>query len=106
MAEDAFALLKNGQTINIILSEVHLDGFALARRIRQEYPNVDVILASGIPGAAVKAEDLCAQGLLVKPYHFEEIVRRVNITMERRQTAGDSHEDIHSAQNRDCGAPA
>jgi CheY-like chemotaxis protein len=91
VAEDALAVLKAGQKLDVILSEVRLsgamDGFGLARRVREHHPGVDVILASGTPRAAGKAEDLCEEGPLAKPYHPEEVVRRINILMERRRTA-------------------
>jgi DNA-binding response OmpR family regulator len=90
-AEDALALLRAGQTVDVILCEVALggvmDGFALARWVRERSTGVDVILASGTWGAAAKAEDLCEEGPLEKPYHPEEIVRRINILIERRRRA-------------------
>jgi CheY-like chemotaxis protein len=88
--DDAWAVLKTGQKIDVIFCEVRLngrtDGFGLARRVRERHPGVDVILASGIPGAVAKAEDLCEDGPLEKPYHPEEIIRRINILIERRRT--------------------
>jgi DNA-binding response OmpR family regulator len=90
-AEDAFAVLAAGQRVDFILSEVALsgrtDGFGLSRQVRERYPGVDVILASGTSGAAAKAENLCQEGPLKKPYHPEEIVRRINLLIERRRTA-------------------
>jgi DNA-binding response OmpR family regulator len=90
-ADDAFAVLEGGHRIDVILSEVQLtgkiDGFSLARRVRGQYPGIDVILASGTPSAADKAEDLCEKGPLEKPYHPQEIVRRINLLIERRRTA-------------------
>jgi DNA-binding response OmpR family regulator len=90
-ADDAFAVLATGQRVDFILSEVQLsggtDGFSLARQVRERYPGVDVILASGTSGAAAKAENLCEEGPLKKPYHPEEIVRRINLLIERRRTA-------------------
>jgi CheY-like chemotaxis protein len=88
---DAFAVLKEGQRVDVILCEVRLggkmDGFAFARQVRQRYPGIDVVLASGTPGAAAKAERLCEEGPLAKPYHPSEIIRRINILMERRRSA-------------------
>ena len=64
-----------------------MDGFGLARWVRQNRPGIDVILTSGIAKAAEKAGDLCDDGPLEKPYHPQEVVRRINILIERRRTA-------------------
>jgi hypothetical protein len=36
---------------------------------------------------AEKAGDLCDDGPLEKPYHPQEVVRRINLLLERRRTA-------------------
>ena len=64
-----------------------MDGFDLAQWVRENHPDVDVILTSGIARAAEKARDLCDEGLLEKPYHPQEVVHRINILLERRRTA-------------------
>jgi CheY-like chemotaxis protein len=65
-ADDAMAALEAGTKIDVILAEVRLpgrvDGFALARHIRQSHPETDVILTSGAARAADKAGDLCDDG--------------------------------------------
>jgi CheY-like chemotaxis protein len=90
-AADVMAVLGSGQKIDVIFSEVQLcgnvDGFGLARWIRGRYPDVDVILTTGTRRTADKASDLCEEGPLEKPYHPQEIVRRINFLRERRRTA-------------------
>jgi DNA-binding response OmpR family regulator len=90
-ADDAVAVLESGQKIDIIFAEVQLsgsmDGFGLAHWVREKQFDIDVILTSGIARAAEKAGDLCDEGPLEKPYHAEEVVRRINILLERRRTA-------------------
>jgi DNA-binding response OmpR family regulator len=77
--------------IDVIFVEVQLgggtDGFALAQWVRDKHPSIDVILTSGAAKAAEKAGDLCDEGPLEKPYHPQEVVRRINILRERRRTA-------------------
>jgi hypothetical protein len=53
----------------------------------RQAPSIDVILTSGVAKAAEKAGDLCDEGPLEKPYHPQEVVRRINILRERRRTA-------------------
>lgn len=89
-ADDVVAVLESGQKIDIIFAEVQLggrmDGFGLAQWVRDKQPDTDVILTSGIARAAEKAGDLCDEGPLEKPYHPQEVLRRINILLERRRT--------------------
>jgi DNA-binding NtrC family response regulator len=90
-ATDVITVLSSGQTIEVVLSEVRLrgkmDGFGLARWVREHHPGVDVILTSGAARAADKAKDLCDDGPLEKPYEPQAVVRRINLLRERRRTA-------------------
>jgi CheY-like chemotaxis protein len=90
-ADEALAVLGAGTKIDVILTEVQLsgsrDGFGLARQIREDHPEIDVILTSGVARAADKAGDLCDDGPLEKPYHPQELVRRINLLRERRRTS-------------------
>lgn len=90
-ADDAVVVLESGQKIDIIFAEVQLsgsmDGFGLAQWVREKQPDIDMILTAGIARAAEKAGDLCDEGPLEKPYHPQEVVRRINILLERRRTA-------------------
>jgi CheY-like chemotaxis protein len=89
-AEDALTVLEAGKKIDVLFAEVQLsgrmDGFGLAQRVRETHPHVDMILTSGIARAAEKASDLCDEGPLTKPYHPQEVFRRINILLERRRT--------------------
>jgi len=88
--EDFFTVLGAKTSIDIVLCEVQLrgqiDGFALAKQIREGYPGIDVILTTGAPQAADKAGGLCEEIALKKPYHPSEVVRRINILRERQRT--------------------
>jgi DNA-binding response OmpR family regulator len=90
-ADDVLAVLEAGRKFDVVLAEVRLagsiDGFGLARKIRENYPDVDVILASGATRAADKAGDLCDEGPLEKPYHPQEVIRRINVLRERRRNS-------------------
>jgi len=64
-----------------------VDGFTLATRVRQTYADVDVILTSGISGAADKAHDLCEDGPIRKPYHPKDVAARIKVLRERRRAS-------------------
>ena len=89
--EDAFKVLQSDAKVDLVFAEVsHLgasEGFALAKRIRESYAHVDVILTSNVAQAADKASDLCDQGMLKKPYHPDELIRRIHILRERRRSS-------------------
>jgi DNA-binding response OmpR family regulator len=89
-ADDVVTVLGTEHKVDVIFAEVQLsgsmDGFSLAQWVREKHPRVDVILTSGIAKAAEQAADLCDEGPLDKPYHPQEVVRRINILLERRRT--------------------
>lgn len=63
-----------------------VDGFSLARRIRDRYPATDILLTSGAAKVAGKAGELCEDGPLEKPYHPQDVLRRIHLMRERRRT--------------------
>jgi DNA-binding response OmpR family regulator len=91
LAEDVLTVLQSGAGLDIVFTEVKLpgaiDGFTLARDLRQTHPEIDVILASGIQSAAEKSEDLCDDGPIQKPYHPQTVVGRINLLLERRRSS-------------------
>jgi DNA-binding response OmpR family regulator len=92
MAEDVRTVIDSGGHLDIVFSEVRLpgktDGFALARQLRDARPEIDVILTSGVAGAAEKSTDLCAEGpLMKKPYEPKEVASRIHLLLERRRSA-------------------
>jgi len=87
-ADDVIVILQSAKRIDVVLSEVRLsgqmDGFELARWVRTNHPSVEVVLASGITSAAGKAGDLCDNGPLEKPYHPQQVEKRIKMLLERR----------------------
>lgn len=80
--DDAKAVIESGRTIHVVFSDVQmpgkLDGFGLARWIRQHRPDIHVILNSGMANAAEKAGDLCEDGpLMAKPYDEAQVMARI-----------------------------
>lgn len=89
-AKEAMALFKADIEIDAVFSDIQMpgemDGFGLARWLRQHHPDVKVILTSGAASnAAQKAADLCHDGpLLPKPYDSEEVERRIRQLLATR----------------------
>jgi len=90
-ANDLWIVIDAKVKLDIVFSEVNLsgetDGFTVARRIRQTYPEIDIILTSGIEGAAERSKDLCKEGPLKKPYRTQDVAARIHLLLERRRSA-------------------
>lgn len=88
-AKDVREIIQSDTQIGVLLAEVHLagdsSGFELAQELRQTRPEIAVILVSGVNNVVEKASDLCGRGPLKKPYRPEEILRRIQVLVERRR---------------------
>jgi CheY-like chemotaxis protein len=93
-AEDVWTVLESGRPLDIVLTDVRLsgelDGFSLARRIRQTRSDIDVIVTSGIAGAAQESHDLCQEGPMKKPYGPKDVESRIRRLLERRRASDKS----------------
>jgi DNA-binding NtrC family response regulator len=88
-AEEAMAHLSSRAGVDLVFSDIKMpgiDGFTLARWIHQHRPEIPVILASGYPGKANMAAELCQAEFLRKPCDFELIVEKIRETIERRKS--------------------
>jgi CheY-like chemotaxis protein len=89
--DDVTIVLESEHQIDIVFAEVGLaggiDGFGIAQWVRQNHPDVEVILTSTVANAAAKAEDLCNEGPVGKPYSVQEVVRRINVALQRRRSS-------------------
>ena len=78
---EVIAVLNAGHKVEVLLVDMQLrsseDGFALAREIRDRHPGIVVIRTSSTAKLADKAADLCESGPLLKPYHPQELLRRI-----------------------------
>lgn len=91
IAEDVETVLHSNVPLDVVFAEVKLpgalDGFALARTLRQTHPHIDVILTSGIAAAAEKSKELCEDGPMKKPYRAEDVAARIQQLLQRRRSA-------------------
>jgi len=85
---EARAVLEAGHKIEVLLIDIQLrsseDGFALTRALRSEHPDIFIIRTSSTAKLADKAADLCDDGPLVKPYHPQELLRRIQALRQRQ----------------------
>jgi CheY-like chemotaxis protein len=88
-AAEAITALEADAGIAIVFSDVQMpgsmDGWGLARWVRQERPGVKIILTSGVLRATEAAGDLCEDGpLMEKPYSHTELERRIRMLLANR----------------------
>jgi CheY-like chemotaxis protein len=92
-AEEAMSLLQEPEIdVDIVFSDVEMpgagiDGFALARWVRENRPELKVVMAGSPARAAEMAGDLCESGpLLSKPYDPQFALDRIRrLLAERKQ---------------------
>jgi DNA-binding NtrC family response regulator len=92
VAEALQILAPQTHDIDVVLADVNapeVNGFALARWVRDNRRHIQVILAGTIAGAATKAGELCEDGpALAKPHDHQILldhIRRVLATRERQR---------------------
>jgi len=94
-SEEAKALLSDdGARVDIVLSAVSMregiDGFALQRWIRENRPEVRVILAGTPTRTANVAADLCDSGpMLARPYDPQIVLDRIKRMLAARRSSGE-----------------
>jgi CheY-like chemotaxis protein len=87
-ADEARAMLEANDQVAIVFSDVQMpgsvDGFGLARWVRQHKPGIRVILTSGVVRAHEVARDLCEEGAFMeKPYDHDDLDRRIRKALGR-----------------------
>ena len=87
-AADLWTVLGSAHPVDVVVAEVGaVDGFAFAKRVRQTHPDIDVILTSGIAGAAHESHELCKEGPIKQPYQPRDVESRIRVLLERRRAA-------------------
>jgi two-component system, response regulator PdtaR len=74
-SDGALRILDSGAQVDLVFSDIVMpktDGLALARVVRQRWPNARVVLTTGLPGAVDSVIDSGAMAL-IKPYSIEQL---------------------------------
>jgi PAS domain S-box-containing protein len=93
-ATAALEVLASGERPDLVLSDIvmpgPLDGLALARRIKAEFPDVAVLLTSGYARLAPAVEE--GFPILRKPFQIASLARAVREALDRRRPASNREE--------------
>lgn len=87
--DEAMILLQQDDPkIDLVFTDTEMpgriDGFALARWLREQRPEVEVILVGSPAKAADTAAGLCEDGPLPKPYHPQMVIDRIRRLLASR----------------------
>jgi DNA-binding NtrC family response regulator len=90
-AEEAMTVLSHKETVvDVVFSDIEMpgavDGFGLAKWIREHRPGLDVLLAGTINRTVENAKQLCAQGSVPKPYDAEIVHNHIKRLLAARKT--------------------
>jgi CheY-like chemotaxis protein len=110
-ADEALLVLgQSERSIDVVFTDVEMpgsmDGFALARWVRANRPDVDVVLAGSIHRSVQAASDLCdQQDHVPKPYDPQRVHDRIYRLLASR---GSRKRDLQSAlkEARANGSPS
>jgi DNA-binding NtrC family response regulator len=91
-ADEAITVLQHRETpIHIVFSDIEMpgsvDGFGLAKWIREYRPGLDVMLAGTLPKSIDTAKELCAEGPVPKPYDAQHVHNQIRRLLAARRTA-------------------
>jgi CheY-like chemotaxis protein len=86
-ADEAISVLRSGiAQVDIVFSDVAMpgamDGCALVRWVRQNYPLTEVLLTSGCVGG-IQSDGLHDVQLLEKPYKLDDLKRALSALKKR-----------------------
>src|SRR5262249_20099468 len=86
-ADAALQLLGSDEAVDLVFTDVvmpgELDGVTLARRVKEEYPEVAVLLTTGYAGAANTRD--AGFPVLRKPYQTATLARAVRNALDNEQ---------------------
>ena len=90
-AEEAMTVLLHEETVvDVVFSDIEMpgavDGFGLAKWIREHRPGLDVLLAGTINRTVENAKQLCAEGSVPKPYDAEIVHNHIKRLLAARKT--------------------
>jgi DNA-binding NtrC family response regulator len=92
-ADEAVQVLLHKETVvHVVFSDIEMpgavDGFGLAKWIREHRSGLDVLLTGTVSRAVESAKDLCEQGPLPKPYQAQAVHHHIRRLLAARQAAG------------------
>ncbi|MEJ2033627.1 MAG: response regulator [Deltaproteobacteria bacterium] len=94
-ADEALAVLSEDDSYELLISDIMMpgkSGIDLLRMVRERYPELAVIMATGLDkrDVAIRTLQLGAYGYVIKPFDKNELIISVAGALERRRLALES----------------
>lgn len=90
--EAMIVLLHRDTVVDIVFSDIEMpgtiDGFGLAKWIREHRPGTEIVLAGTVPRSVDAAKELCEAGPLPKPYEAQAVHDHIRRLLAVRRGAG------------------
>jgi DNA-binding NtrC family response regulator len=91
-ADEAMTVLSHQETVvDVVFSDIEMpgsiDGFGLAKWVREHRPGLDVLLAGTVSRAVNSAKKLCEQGPIPKPYDAQVVHNHIRHLLTARKAA-------------------
>ena len=91
-ADEAITVLSHNETtVDVVFTDIEMpgivDGFGLAKSIREHRPGMDVLLAGTVPRAVENAKELCEKGSVPKPYDHQIVHNHIRRLLAARSAA-------------------
>jgi DNA-binding NtrC family response regulator len=91
-ADEAMAVLLHQETtVDVVFSDIEMpgaiDGFGLAKWIREHRPGLEVVLAGTVPRVVENAKGLCEKGPIPKPYDTQVVHDHIRRLLAARNAA-------------------
>jgi DNA-binding NtrC family response regulator len=88
-ADEAMTVLLHQETVvDVVFSDIEMpgsiDGFGLAKWVRERRPGLDVLLAGTVSRAVNSAKELCEQGPIPKPYDAQVVHNHIRRLLAAR----------------------
>jgi DNA-binding NtrC family response regulator len=89
--EEAMTVLSHKETvINVVFTDIEMpgavDGFGLAKWVREHRPGLDVLMAGTLPRTVQQAKELCEEGPVPKPYDAQVVHNYIRKLLAARRT--------------------
>jgi CheY-like chemotaxis protein len=84
-ADEALAVLAHIADVSVIFSDVRMpgsmDGLELAKKVRADFPEIRIVLASGNVAAVTSVDH---DGFFLKPYETDQIINLIKTLVDQR----------------------
>jgi CheY-like chemotaxis protein len=84
-ADEALSVLAHITDVSVIFSDIRMpgsmDGLGLATKVRADFPQIRIVLASGNPAGVTSVDH---DGFFLKPYEADKIINLIKTLLDQK----------------------